>query len=419
MKYFSIKYKTFLICCVLILSNCSRGDQDSPVVLRPYNNANLTYTISSASNSYGFLFYSSADWNSIITCQLGDVEITERPSVYPPSGEGSSHLQTVNFTVPENSTEHTMTYYLTIVSGDKSIVVIIRQRSDLGTLSVNPTEIFLPALGGIASVNLESNSDWNVLVEDNWFMISPLSGSGNEEVFVTVSATHNKTAYRTSSILFQADTMTRVVNISQDVFDITPPSATTLTYEGPQKFDFSILSSLPWVLSCNADSWCTVSVMSHEASDTKVDNQITIEANPGSTRTAKITVENSNGEKQNFSITQNGDLNSLFNTDWSGIATVNVATISKTGSMSLTIVDEDIIIVRGYPGQITYLTSDTIRFQVLIDEITYEGLTGYNVTASFEGDFSEDQSSITGTLTGIGTVLGIKLNVNGTWQVSK
>ncbi len=408
-----------VLCSILILNNCSWRDQDAPIILKPYNNANLTYTISPASNSYGFLFYSSADWSSFITCKLGDFEITENPSVTPESGKGSSQVQSVNFTVPENKTENTMTYYLTIVSGNKSIVVIIRQRSDLGTLSVDPTQILLPALGGSATIDVESNKDWYTLVEDNWFTLLPDSGEGNEEIFITVSAMHNKTAFRTSSILFQADTMTRIVNISQHAFNLTPPSTTTVAYNGPQVLDFSILSSLPWVLSCNAESWCTVSILSHEASDTKIDNQIIIRTNPGSTRTARITVENSNGEKQAFTLTQKGDLSSLFNTNWAGTATVNAVMISQTGSMSMTILDEENVTVRGYPGQIIYLTDESILFQIYIDEITYEGFTGYDVTATFEGNFSADQSSISGTLTGSGTVMGISLQVSGTWQVSK
>ena len=56
---------------------------------------------------------------------------------------------------------------------------------------------------------------------------------------------------------------------------------------------------------------------------------------------------------------------------------------------------------------------------IVLTEITYEGFTGYDVTATFEGNFSADQSSISGTLTGSGTVMGISLQVSGTWQVSK
>lgn len=406
-----------VLCSILILNNCSWRDQDAPIILKPYNNANLTYTISPASNSYGFLFYSSADWISIISCQLGDVEISDTPSVYPKSGKGSTSLQTVNFTVPENKSEHTMTYYLTIVSGERSIAVIIRQRSDLGVLSVNPADIQLPALGGNATVNVESNANWYALAENNWFSFSPQTGNGNEDIYVSISAMHNISTFRSSSILFQADTVTRIVNVTQHAFSITEPSTTTVNFEGPHTLDFSVLSSLPWVLSCNAESWCTVSILSHEASDTKIDNQIIIRTNPGSTRTARITVENSNGEKQAFTLTQKGDLSSLFNTNWSGTATVNAVMISQTGSM--TILDEENVTVRGYPGQIIYLTDESILFQIYIDEITYEGFTGYDVTATFEGNFSADQSSISGTLTGSGTVMGISLQVSGTWQVSK
>ena len=87
--------------------------------------------------------------------------------------------------------------------------------------------------------------------------------------------------------------------------------------------------------------------------------------------------------------------------------------------MSMTIVDEDNVIVRGYPGQIIQFTDNSIQFQVFIDEITYGGFTGYNVSALFTGTFSSDQSRITGTITGTGTVMGMTLTVSGTFSVSR
>jgi hypothetical protein len=401
-----------------IVNGCNRDTQDAVANLRPYNNASLTYNISPAANSYGFLFYSSADWKAFITCKLGELDITEGPTVYPASGKGSIHLQSVNFTVPENISEHIRTFYLTIVSGDKSMVVIIYQRSDLGTLHVDPLDVALPSLGGSATINVESNVDWTSQVLYDWVMVSPGSGPAYQDANVILSATQNRTGYRTSTVLFQADTMTRTVNVTQHAFHVSLPATTTLSYDGPHTMDFSVLSSLSWEISSNA-SWCTVQTATHDAAVAIVNNQIYVEANPGGHRTAKLTATNLHNEKQTFTVSQSGDLSLLYNTNWTGTATLQASFVTQTGSMSMTIVDEDNIIMRGYPGQIIEFTDNTIQFQVYIDEITYGGFTGYNVSALFVGTFSPDQSRITGTITGTGTVMGLTLDVSGTFDVSR
>ncbi|HPB77930.1 MAG TPA: hypothetical protein PK485_04785, partial [Bacteroidales bacterium] len=81
MRKASTLNKILLICCLAVLNNCSRGTQDAPANLRPYNNDNLHYNIQPAGGSYGFLFYSSADWSAIITCETGEEEIPEMPTV--------------------------------------------------------------------------------------------------------------------------------------------------------------------------------------------------------------------------------------------------------------------------------------------------------------------------------------------------
>ena len=86
--------------------------------------------------------------------------------------------------------------------------------------------------------------------------------------------------------------------------------------------------------------------------------------------------------------------------------------------MTLTIVDEDNVLVRGYPGTISYLSSESISFSVYISELTYEGFTATNITANFTGTISANQSSISGTLSGSGRVIGMNIPVSGSWQVA-
>ena len=49
-------FKAVILLFVLIINGCNRDIQDAVANLRPYNNASLTYNISPAANSYGFLF---------------------------------------------------------------------------------------------------------------------------------------------------------------------------------------------------------------------------------------------------------------------------------------------------------------------------------------------------------------------------
>ncbi|HOD55822.1 MAG: hypothetical protein LMBGKNDO_00389 [Bacteroidales bacterium] len=418
MRKASILNIILLLSCLAILNNCSWGTHDAPANLRPYNLDNLNYDVQPAAGSYGFLFYSSADWSAIITCETGEEEIPEMPTVNPSSGRGSSSLQSLNFRVSENNTEFSRTYNLTIISGDKTLVVVIWQRSDLGPLRVSSTEIILPSLGGDGVINVESNTAWNAQVTDNWFTVSPDSGIGNESVNIVVNAGQNSTIFRTSTFQVISDTVTRIVHVSQHAFNVTPPSNTTVTFDGTHVLDFSVLSSLPWEVSGDEGTWYSFLTSSGQASDAPAANQITIQPNPGSTRTAKITVTNSQDEKQSFTITQRGDVGALLNTNWSGTATVSALAISRTGSMTLTIVDEDNVLVRGYPGTISYLSSESISFSVYISELTYEGFTATNITANFTGTFSADKSSISGTLSGSGRLLGLPIPASGSWQVA-
>ncbi len=408
-----------LVSCFLMLNNCSGGIQETPDSLRPYSTSDLTFHVPLYSNTYSFSFYSTAAWNAVIAGQPEDGEIVPDPTVSPASGNGSSFLQTVYFTIPQNDSNGMRTFLLSIVSGERNLSVIIRQISDPGILSVDPAVIVFPSLGGTAKIKVSSNIDWTTLAADGWYTISPFRGAGDEDTYVTLSAPENGTAYRESSVFFSADNIVSRVELSQHAFHVTPPAVMMVSSKEPNALDFSILSTLHWKITCNAE-WCSIETTAGAESDKLFNNRVFVETNSGGTRTAVIDVINSANEKKSFSITQAGDMGTLYDTQWSGTATVSAAgIITKTGSVTMTLVDENTVIVRGYPGQITYLDDHTIRFRVTIDSITYEGITGDNITAVFEGNFSSDYSRITGTLTGQGKVLGITINATGTWVVSR
>lgn len=405
-------------CCFLLFNNCSRETQETPNSLRPYNLSDLVFNISSSSGSYGFAFYSTADWHVVVSAQLENDDPLQAPSVTPQSGNGSSWLQTVYFTVPQNDSGSNRLFYLNIVSGEKSLTVVIHQLSGRGTINVDTDGFVFPSLGGSATVKVSSNIDWHTMAEDGWYSVSPFSGKGNQDTYVTLSVPQNSTAYRTSSVLFVADSAGTRVVLSQHAFSITPPDETNLPREGDQTIEFQFLSTLPWDVTCDKP-WCIPGKVSGAASDAILENKLYIQENSGGTRTAVVSLVNSANEKLSFPITQAGNMAFLHGTQWSGTATLSVGIITKTGSMTMTIEDETNITVRGYPGQITYLDDRTVKFRVTIGSITYEGITGKNITAVFQGTFSADYSRITGTLTGQGTVLGMTLDVSGTWLVSR
>ena len=414
----TLRYVLILV-PLLLFTRCEDWIQDAPQILRAYDSSQLQYHIAPIANTYGFLFYSSEDWQAVISSPFGEEDIPDPPTIFPEQGQGSGIVQSIHFTVPENTTEYPRTFYLTLVAGEKNLTVIIEQRADLGILQVTPTDILLPATGGTQEIQIKSNKDWFSTSENHWYTLSQTSGVGNQEATVTVSAPHNKTVFKTAEHQYQSDLNTCTVTVSQHALDWTLPTNLKISHDGPQTFPFTVTSSLPWTITGQTQAqWYTIETTGHPESASAIENHITFHQNTGGTRTAKLTLANTNNDKLTFTITQHPDLQWLFPSYWNGTAKVDIMGLTQIGSIDLTILDHEHILVRGYTGHITYISKETIQFTVYIDKLEYGGFTGHNVKGNFIGYFSEDLTSLSGTLTGSATIIGINVSASGTWQAS-
>lgn len=102
-------------------------------------------------------------------------------SIAPTSGNGDGSI-TVACDV---NTETTLRFDEVIVSGDGlSRRVVIVQSGVLPFIEVDPALVFFDPPGGSDEVEVESNVSWTVVNPAPWLTITPMSGTGNQALFI-------------------------------------------------------------------------------------------------------------------------------------------------------------------------------------------------------------------------------------------
>ncbi|MDR1583690.1 MAG: BACON domain-containing protein [Prevotellaceae bacterium] len=86
--------------------------------------------------------------------------------------------------------------------------------SDSSSLTVDQTEIDVPAIGGITLINVSTGLSWNASADADWVALSTTSGNGAGTVTVTV-ADRGVGGRRTATVTFVAGSITQTVNVLQ------------------------------------------------------------------------------------------------------------------------------------------------------------------------------------------------------------
>ena len=126
--------------------------------------------------------------------------------------------------------------------------------------------------GVTSTFNIASNSDWTITCNADWITITPMSGTGNGTVKVSVAEFTDICDERTATINFAVKTMSVSVTVNQagiplDVTcDAIVDGALAAATEGLET-TFSIVSNTDWTITCNAD-WITITPMSGTGSQT-------------------------------------------------------------------------------------------------------------------------------------------------------
>jgi len=173
-------------------------------------------------------------------------------------------------------------------------------------LYADPEELSFTKDGGYDYIDLTSSHDWTATVSDGWIKLSDDSGTGDEEIKVTVSA--NTGASRVGVITFKSEVGTIYVNVIQakgeaSKLDVSTTRIQTSYEKGYESF--SVTSNLyDWKVSSNVD-WLSVTSAGLDLNDNvkiSVDENKSIEP-----RTGTITVSGG-GITKTVTVTQDGRL---------------------------------------------------------------------------------------------------------------
>lgn len=131
----------------------------------------------------------------------------------------------------------------------------------LGPCSISPASVFIAAAQSSHSVTVTTDGDWSALETLPWITVTPLSGSGNGEVSVTVQANTTKIS-RTGMVIIGGQAHS-IVQAGTSGFTIDPPSVVpeglvaadyTLQITGVMSSVSFTANNLPTGLSINKTS---------------------------------------------------------------------------------------------------------------------------------------------------------------------
>jgi len=226
-------------------------------------------------------------------------------TVSPNSG---SDTATITLSATENLSISPRTAIIT-VSGteilDKSITVT--QDGANPVLSVSGNSLTIEAIeNSTVTVEITSNTNWNVSSSKSWLTVSQNSGFDNADITLT-SEENPSTEIRTAIVTITGtDVANQTITVTQEGAEPElTVSSNTLTIASPEGSTASIdvVSNITWIVS-SSESWLTTGII------TIGDNNsigLTAEANLSATpRTALVTVSGTGVSDQEITVTQEG-----------------------------------------------------------------------------------------------------------------
>ena len=175
-------------------------------------------------------------------------------------------------------------------------------------VSVNNGELNFTGSPSTMTVNFESNSAWTVTNTNDWITVSPMSGTGNGTL--KVSVTLNETLERTGTVTISVngDSLTLTVKQTSNPICATDKADFEFGAEGGTDI-MSVLSNRNWSLTGqDGCDWVKFSPATGTPSTEKVPVTITVSANEGVDRETSITIvfEDSGHLQYTFPIKQAG-----------------------------------------------------------------------------------------------------------------
>ncbi len=170
-------------------------------------------------------------------------------------------------------------------------------------LDVAPIEKNISSSSGSFTLNIESNIDWTLHENSDWFYASQTNGNGNSTVTIYYEE-NNNTSSRTEGITLTGmgvdDLTVTVLQEKAGEFLIATPSPQLVTATSGN-FTFNIESNTDWTISENYD-WLSVSSTGGSGNETIT---VTYDKNTTTTtRKAIITINGTNVSSKTIEVTQ-------------------------------------------------------------------------------------------------------------------
>jgi hypothetical protein len=191
---------------LMITSSCSKDEVASDTPTLSVNPENVSAT--TAAGSYTVNITSNVSWTATSSetwC-----------SITPASGDGNGTLTII---VAANTAIETRTATVTVKAGALTKTVTVTQLGATPVLSVNTTEINVPASATDSTIYITSNLAWTATSNETWCLITPTSGNGSGTLTITV-AENTAIETRTATITITAGTLTGNVTVTQDATSI-------------------------------------------------------------------------------------------------------------------------------------------------------------------------------------------------------
>ncbi|MDD3039982.1 BACON domain-containing protein [Bacteroides sp.] len=294
----------YFYCLTLIagisISSCSDDDMDS-FLEASTSRISLDYNgLTESGNNANFEIGSNGSWK--ITSH--DQWITLNHI------EGERGRTSIFLTVEENLTGSDRDGSIVIEGSGITQTVSVSQKLKVDVFSVSPTEITVTKSGLLttgerATIDLTTNSNWNITEIPEWITADKMTGKSGSAT-ITLSVLQNKTAgERTGEIKIVSGSLDKIITVTQNLEGLKTSISEirvnkTGTIDGTVA-TFDVTATSNWTLS--SDSWIHADKANGEIGKETI--TLTFDANTGnSERTGKVTIHTTDGLEAEVSIVQ-------------------------------------------------------------------------------------------------------------------
>ncbi len=249
---------------------CSQGQPDQVITISQAGVATFveidptSITVDQGAGLTSASILSNTDW----TVKTNATWLT----ISPTQGSGNSNLE-IEYDENPDLAER-MAEVRICAAGLPDQVLTVTQSGRMGNLSVNPTILNVDASQTNTSFDITADVDWTVKTSDTWLNITPLSGSGDGTISVTV-AENSSSDPRTGLITICSPGLTdRTVTVSQAgavAAQLTvTPTLINLTASPGGTRTITVNSNIDWQTVRTLGSWWSITPEMGTAGTTEV-----------------------------------------------------------------------------------------------------------------------------------------------------